>query len=74
MSSFKNFTVAVAVLGSTGLCSAMLNAEPLMTIFEFSKGAYADTLATNSIARGLTNASLTFPISPGRKFYRLKSQ
>ena len=56
MSSFKNITAAVAVLGSTSLCSAMLNAEPLMTMFEFSKGAYSDTLATNSIVVTITRA------------------
>jgi hypothetical protein len=56
MSSFKNFTAAVVVLGSTGLCSAMLNADPLMTIFDFSKGAYTDTLTTNSIVVTITRA------------------
>jgi len=56
MSSFKNFTAAVAVLGSTSLCSAMLHADPLMTIFDFSKGAYTDTLTTNSIVVTITRA------------------
>jgi hypothetical protein len=56
MSSFKNFTAAVAVLASTSLCSAMLNAEPLMTIFDFSKGAYTDTLTTNSVVVTITRA------------------
>jgi len=30
--------------------------------------------ATNLIVRGATNASLTFPIAPGSRFYRLRSQ
>ena len=56
MSSFKNFAAALAVLGSTSLCSAMLNAEPLMTIFDFSKGTYADTLTTNSVVVTITRS------------------
>jgi hypothetical protein len=56
MSSFKNFTIALAVLGSTVLCSRMLDAEPLMTIFEFSKPTYTDTLTTNSIVVTITRA------------------
>jgi len=56
MSSFKNLTAALAVFGSTGLCSAMLCAEPLMTIFDFSKGTYSDTLTTNSVVVTITRA------------------
>jgi hypothetical protein len=50
----NRFNASFVVLLVTGLCSPMLRAEPLMTIFEFSKGAYADTVTTNSIVVTIT--------------------
>jgi hypothetical protein len=55
MSSFiKNVAAATAILAVTGSYSSVLKAEPLMTIFEFSKPAYTDTLTTNSIVVTVT--------------------
>jgi hypothetical protein len=54
MNFFKTVNAAAAVLLATSLCLPILRAEPLMTIFEFSKGAYADTVTTNSIVLTIT--------------------
>ena len=54
MNLVRTVNAAAAVLLATGLCSPMLRAEPLLTIFEFSKGAYADTATTNSIVLTIT--------------------
>ena len=54
MNFFKRVSAATAVLLATSLCSPILRAEPLLTIFGFSKGAYADTVTSNSVVLTIT--------------------
>ena len=56
MNLLKTVNTAAAILLATGLCSPILLAEPLLTIFDFTKGAYTDTLTTNSIVVTITRA------------------
>jgi hypothetical protein len=54
MNFFKTVNAAAAVLLATSLCSPILRAEPLLTLFGFSEGAYADTVTSNSVVLTIT--------------------
>jgi hypothetical protein len=56
MKLFNSVNAAAAVLLAIGLYTPISRAEPLMTIFQFSKDAYADTVTTNSIVVTITRA------------------
>ena len=68
MNLVRTINAAAAVLLATGLCTPILRAEPLMTIFEFAKSAYADTVSTNSIVLTITRTDQDPDVTDSQDF------